>query len=127
MSLFDGACREVLETTEFVTIVTSGPDGPHVAATWGDYVRQLGIEEDRLLIPAGFYHHTEENLNRDSRIQLLVASRRAEGSQGPGQGCVIRGTGRIVTSGDEMDRVKTHFAWARGALVVQVEEVTAQL
>ncbi len=89
MALFDGTCREVLDTTEFVAIVTNGLEDP--------------------------------------RIQLLVASRRAEGSQGPGQGCLIKGTSRIVTSGDEMDRVKARFAWARAALVVQVEEATAQL
>ncbi len=83
------ACREVLETTEFVAIVTSGPDGPHVVATWGDYVRQLGLEGDRLLIPAGYYQHTEANLGRDSRLQLLIASRAAEGTLGPGQGYVI--------------------------------------
>lgn len=127
MTLLAGDCREVLEATEFVAIVTNGPDGPHIAATWGDYVRQLGIEGDRLLIPAGYYRHTEENLARDPRVQLLAASRRAEGSVGPGQGYVLKGTGSIVTSGDEMDRVRAHFAWARGALVVRVEEATAQL
>lgn len=127
MAVLDAVCREVLELTEFVAIVTNGQDGPHVTATWGDYVRQLGVDDDRLLIPAGFYHHTEENLGRDPHIQLLVASRRAEGSQGPGQGCVITGTGTVVTSGADMDRVKARFPWARGALVVTVEAVTAQL
>ena len=127
MTILDGACREVLEATEFVAIVTSGPDGPHVVATWGDYVRQLGMEDDRLLIPAGYYHHTEENLGRDSRIQLLVASRKAEGTQGPGQGYLLEGTGAIVTSGEEMDRVTARFPWARGALVVRVEKASAHL
>jgi predicted pyridoxine 5'-phosphate oxidase superfamily flavin-nucleotide-binding protein len=127
MSLLDGGCREVLEATEFVTIVTAGTDGPHVVATWGDYIRQLGIEGDRLLIPAGYYFDTEENLQRDPRIQLLAASRGAEGKMGPGQGYVLKGTGSIVTSGEEMDRVKSHFSWARGALVVQVEEAEAHL
>jgi len=41
--------------------------------------------------------------------RALVASRRAEGSQGPGQGCVLKGTGSIVTSGEEMNRVKAKF------------------
>ena len=127
MSLLDGGCREVLEATEFVTIVTTSTDGPHVVATWGDYIRQLGIEGDRLLIPAGYYFDTEENLHRDPRIQLLAASRRVEGRTGPGQGYVLKGTGSIVTSGEEMDRVKSHFLWARGVLVVQVEEAEAHL
>ncbi len=72
MPLLDGGYLEVLEATEFVTIVT----------TWGDYVRQLGIEGDRLVIPAGYYFDTEENLHRDPRIQLLVASRSVEGRGG---------------------------------------------
>ena len=127
MAMLDAVCREVLDATEFVAIVTSGPDGPHVVATWGDYIRQLGMEDDRLLIPAGFYQHTEENLGRDPRIQLLAGSRRAEGTQGPGQGCLLEGTGAIVTSGEEMDRVKAKFPWARGALVVRVEKVSALL
>jgi hypothetical protein len=123
----DDTCREVLELTEVVAIVTRGPDGPHVVATWGDYVRQLGIDDDRLLVPAGFYHQTEENLAKDSRIQLLVGSRRAEGTRGPGQGYVLEGTGSIVTSGEEADRVKAKFPWARGALVIRVEKATAHL
>ncbi len=127
MAILDAGCREVLEATEFVAIVTSGPDGPHVVATWGDYVRQLGIEDDQLLIPAGYYQHTEENLGRDPRIQLLVASRNAEGTQGPGQGYVLEGTGSIVTSGEDMDRVAARFSWARGALVVRLEKASAHL
>lgn len=127
MAILDAGCREVLEATEFVAIVTSGPDGPHVVATWGDYVRQLGVEDDKLLIPSGNYHHTEENLGRDSRIQLLVASRNAEGTQGPGQGYVLEGTGSVVTSGEDMDRVAARFPWARAALVVSIERASAQL
>jgi hypothetical protein len=123
----EGNCREVLELTEVVAIVTQGADRPHVVATWGDYVRQLGIGDDRLVIPAGYYHETEENLKRDPHIQLLVGSRRAEGSVGPGQGFLLEGTGTLLTSGEELDMVKAKFPWARGALVVTVEKATGQL
>jgi hypothetical protein len=127
MTLLDGACREVLEATEFVAMVTAGPQGPHITATWGDYVRQLGFEGNRLVIPAGYYHQMEANLEGDPNIQLLVASRRVEGKLGPGQGFTLKGTGKIVASGDDMDRVKTHFPWARGALVVEIAEVVSHL
>jgi hypothetical protein len=127
MTLLDGACREVLEATEFVAMVTAGPQGPHITATWGDYVRQLGFEGDRLVIPAGYYHQMEANLERSPEIQLLVASRRVEGKLGPGQGFTLKGTGKIAASGDDMDRVKTHFPWARGALVVEIAEVVSHL
>lgn len=127
MALLDGACRDVLEKTEFVAMVTTGPQGPHITATWGDYVRKLGFEGDRLLIPAGYYHQMESNLERNKEIQLLVASREVQGKLGPGQGFTLKGTGTIVDSGEEMDRVKAHFPWARGALVVQVAEAVSHL
>lgn len=127
MALLDGACRDVLEKTEFVAMVTTGPQGPHITATWGDYVRKLGFEGDRLLIPAGYYHQMESNLERNKEIQLLVASRGVQGKLGPGQGFTLKGTGTIVDSGEEMDRVKAHFPWARGALVVQVAEAVSHL
>ena len=127
MTLLDGACREVLEATEFVAMVTAGPQGPHITATWGDYVRKLGFEGDRLLIPAGYYHQMEANLERDPEIQLLVASRGVEGKLGPGQGFTLKGTGKIFDSGEAMDRVKSHFPWARGALVVEVMEALSHL
>jgi hypothetical protein len=127
MTLLAGACREVIDATEFVAIVTASPEGPHITATWGDYVRQLGFEADRLVIPAGYYHQMEANLERDADIQLLVASRRVEGKLGPGQGFTLKGTGKMVASGEEMDRVKAHFPWARAALVVQVAEAVPHL
>ena len=127
MTLLDGVCREVLEATEFVAMVTAGPQGPHITATWGDYVRKLGFGDNRLLIPAGYYRQMEANLERNHEIQLLAASRRVEGKLGPGQGFTLKGTGKIVDSGEEMDRVKAHFPWARGALVVQVSEAVSHL
>ncbi len=69
----------------------------------------------------------EANLEQNHEIQLLVASRRVEGKLGPGQGFTLKGTGKIVGSGAEMDRVKTHFPWARAALVVQVSEAVPHL
>jgi hypothetical protein len=127
MTLLDGTCREVLEKTEFVAMVTAGPQGPHITATWGDYVRKLGFEGNRLLIPAGYYRQMEANLEHDPEIQLLVASRGVEGKLGPGQGFTLKGTGKIVDSGGEMDRVKAHFPWARGALIVEVVEAVSHL
>ncbi len=127
MGLLEGACREVLNVTEVVAMVTQGPDGPHITATWGDYVRTMGIEGDTLVIPAGYYHHMQENIERDPSIQLLVASRQVQGSMGPGQGFTLKGTAHLETSGAAMDRAKQHFPWARAALVVEVAEAVAHL
>ena len=127
MTKIEGSCREVCEATEFVAIVTSGDDGPHVVGNWGDYMRTVGVKEDTIILPAGRYHQTEQNLRKNNRIQLLVASKRVQGTRTPGQGCVIAGTAEIVGSGEVMDAVKAKFSWARGALVIHVEQVKMQL
>jgi len=127
MNLLEGSCREVLDQTEVVALVTTGDQGPHITATWGDYMRTLGIGENRLVIPAGFYRQMEANLGRNPEIQLLVASRKVQGTIGPGQGFTLKGTGRIVDTGEDMDRVKASFPWARGALIVDVTEAIAHL
>jgi Pyridoxamine 5'-phosphate oxidase len=121
------ACLNVLNATDFVAIVTNGEDGPHVTGTWGDYVRRLDPTAETVVLPAGGYRQTEANLAADDRIQLLVASREVQGAHGPGQGCVISGTGEMVTEGPVAERVKSLFPWARGALVVTVTGMATQL
>ena len=98
-----------------------------MVGNWGDYMRALGIGADTIVLPAGRYRQTEENLRKNDRVQLLVASRKVQGTRSPGQGYLIVGTAEIVSSGEIVDTVKAKFPWARGALVIHVEEVTAQL
>lgn len=127
MTRIEGNCREVCEATEFMSITTMGDDGPHVVGNWGDYMRTLGVEADTIVLPAGRYRQTEQNLAKNNRVQVLVASRKVQGTRSPGQGYLIAGTAEIVASGEVADRVKSKFPWARGALVIHVEKVTAQL
>ena len=127
MARIEGVCREVCEATEFVTIVTTGDNGPHVVGNWGDYMRVLGIKDDMIVFPAGRYRQTEKNLLGNNRVQLLVASKKVHGTRSPGQGCLITGRGEILSSGDTVDVVKAKFPWARGALVIHVEDVKFQL
>src|SRR5574337_1658803 len=127
MSVIDAVTRDLLDKTEFLTIVTEGPDGPHVVGNWGEYLRRLGVEEDRLVLPAGYYRKTEENLSRDARVQVLVASRSVQGSHGAGPGCVLKGTATVLTDGELADRAKAAFPWARGALVITVASIEMQL
>lgn len=123
----EGNCRDVCDATEFVTLVTAGDDGPHVVGNWGDYLRALRSDDDTIIFPVGGYRRTEQNLRKNNRIQLLVASRKVQGTRGPGQGYVISGTAEIIGSGDIAARVKAKFPWARAAMVIRVEEVKAQL
>ncbi len=127
MSNMDDTCREVWAATEFIAIVTQGDDGPHVAGNWGDYVRKLGLRDDTVLLPAGRYHQTEANLKKDNRVTLLIASRQVQGTNSPGQGYQLTGTAEIVTTGPLVDEVKESFSWARGALVIEIDNATAQL
>lgn len=127
MTKIQGNCRDVCEAADFIAIVTSADDGPHVVGNWGSYMRKIGYSDDTIVLPAGRYRKTEENLRRNSRIQLLVASHDVQGTRSKGQGYLITGTGEIVTEGEHAQAAKASFPWARGALVVHVEEVQAQL
>lgn len=127
MGVVEGVIRDLLEKTEFLTIVTEGPDGPHVVGNWGEYLRRLGVSGTTLVLPAGYYRKTEENLRSNPRVQILAASRSVDGSHGPGQGCLLHGTGAIVSTGELLERVKAAFPWARAALVIEVERAELQL
>ena len=128
MPKIESKCREVIEKAEWIAIATSGTEGPHLAGTWGEYLRALGVKNDEiLLVPVGGYRTTERNLLSDSRIEVLCATKQVQGAHGPGKGCRIRGTGKIETSGDRFAAAKQKFPWARAVLVVTVEEAGAQL
>jgi hypothetical protein len=60
-------------------------------------------------------------------VELLFASRQVKGSSGGGQGCLLRGTAEFQATGPAADAVKARFPWARGAIVVRVQEATTQL
>ncbi len=128
MSKIENACKAVIEKAEWVAIATSGVEGAHLAGTWGDYIRVLSNGDDGMLfVPVGGYRATERNLQSDSRIELLFATKQVQGANGPGKGCRVRGTGTIETSGDRFAAAKKKFPWARGVLAVKVEEASAQL
>ena len=127
MAKIDGICKEVMDKTEGIAIATTGPDGPHLVATWGEHVRALGMEDGTLLIPVGLMHKTEANLKHSNRVELLCGTRQVQGTHGPGKGCGIVGRAEFQTAGPYFDAVKAKFQWARAALVVNVEEAKPQL
>lgn len=128
MGKIEGVCKEVLDKAEWIAIVTCDEDGPHLVGTWGDYIRSIGLKDaDTLIIPAGHYHKTEENLKKNQKIQILMASKEVKGNYGPGQGCILYGEGKIRTDGEFAQLAKEKFPWARGALVVRIKECKTQL
>ncbi len=87
MAKIEGKCKKVMDKTEWVAIATCGENGSHVVATWGDFVKALATEDGGIIIiSAGHYNVTEENLKKNNHIELLIASREVEGTYGTGQG-----------------------------------------
>ena len=123
MNTLKGPIKDVLEKTEVVAIATYGENGPHLVATWGDFIRSLEIKDGKtIIIPVGGYHQTERNLKDDNRIQLLVGSKQVEGKNSPGTGYRLFGRAEIITSGKYAELAKSKFPWARGALVIEIEK-----
>ncbi|MBF0464231.1 MAG: hypothetical protein HQK88_05385 [Nitrospirae bacterium] len=123
MDKLNETCKTVLENTEFAAIITWNNGEPHVVGTWGEYIKEVNINDVQLLlIPAGFYKTTESNLKTNNGIKILIATRKIQGPYGPGQGCCIEGTGEVQIEGEFARQVKENFPWARGVLVVTVKE-----
>ena len=122
-----GLVDDILRGAEFVTVVTSGENGPHLVGNWGDHLRILRhtADKDTIVLPAARYWQTEKNLKRNSRIAMMAASTHIHNMRG-GHGCALYGHGEIVTSGPIADEVKRKFPWARGALLIHVEEISTQ-
>ncbi|MBI2844170.1 MAG: pyridoxamine 5'-phosphate oxidase family protein [Armatimonadetes bacterium] len=103
-----------------VAIATASTDGrPHVVGTWNSYVE---LEGNTLLIPAGHFNRTEENLASNNKIEVMIASKEVEGNYGLGAGFLISGTASFQNSGPLFDRMKSRFDWARAVLVVNVDK-----
>ncbi len=125
---FEDKAKEVIEKTEVVCIGTCGKDGPHLVATWGDYIRTIGIQDPgTIVIPAGGYLKTEENLSTNARVEVIIASKEVEGTRSMGKGFLFSGRGEIQESGELADLAKSKYSWARGALVIYVEEIKGLL
>jgi len=123
MNILNATIKDVIEKTEVVAIATFGENGPHLVATWGDFIKSLDINDGKtIIIPVGGYHQTEKNLNDDNRIELLVGSKQVQGKNGPGTGYRLVGRAEITASGKFAELTKANFPWARGALVIQVEK-----
>ena len=128
MAKIEGKCREIWDKMDWISIATTGLEGPHLAATWGDYVRKLGLVNDEMiLVPVYGFRTSERNLLADNRIELLCATKLVPSAQSLGRGFRIRGKGRIETSGERFTAAKAAFSWARAVLVVTVEETHLQL
>ena len=90
--LSDEAVR-LLESAAVATVVTINPDGsPHVSSAW------VGIEDGEIVFGTLPDQRKLQNLRRDPRIALSVASERVN-EWGLQEYLVIEGTARITEGG----------------------------
>lgn len=113
---------DVLKQDGVVAIATLGQDGPHMVNTWNSYIRVSA--DGRLLIPAGYMHRTEANINFNPNLLITLGSSKVKGLHGPGAGFLIKGTATFVTSGPDYDLLKEKFEWLRATLAVTPDVVT---
>lgn len=116
---------EVLKFEGVVSIVTQGDKEPHVVNTWNSYVKVM--DDSRILIPAGYMNVTEKNVEKNNKVQLTLGSKEVQGSQGPGTGFLVRGTGAFIKEGTDFEAVKQNFPWARAILEVKVDSAAQKI
>jgi len=114
--------QEILKKDGVVAIATLGKDGPHMVNTWNSYIRVSS--EERLLIPAGYMHQTEENIKHNPEVLITLGSSKVKGLHGPGAGFLIKGKAEFVTSGPDYDTLKEKFSWLRATLAVTIDSAT---
>jgi hypothetical protein len=90
--------------------------------TWNSYIRVSA--DGRLLIPAGYMHRTEANIEFNPHVLITLGSSKVPGLHGPGAGFLIKGTASFVTSGPDFDVLKAKFNWLRATLAVTPDTVT---
>lgn len=110
---------EILKHEGVATIVTKGPDGPHVVATWNTYIGNEGA--DKLLIPVGGYNKTENNIKSGSKLIMLIGSKEVHGKMGLGTGLRLIGSAAFVYEGTMFEKIKNRFPWARATVVFTIE------
>ncbi len=116
---------EVLRHEGVAAIATLGAE-PHLVNTWNSYIQVTDCRY--LLIPAGGMHQTQKNVEANPKVLLTVGAREAAGKRGqPGAGFLVMGTAEFLSKGEDFDRVKAKFGWARAALKITLESATQTL
>lgn len=118
--MIDAAVRSVLAVEGPATFVTTGPQGPHLVATWQSYLDVL--DDHTLVFPAGGYRQTEANLEAGSPVQMMLGARGPE-IAGGALGFRLRGTAELQSGNAVHERVRARFPWCRAAVVFRVTAV----
>lgn len=114
------AAREVIDTSQWFSIATTGPGGPHLAACWTRNILKLGYADDEIVIPVWRMEHTDENLRCDPRIELLFVSPTIQREKGEAQGLSVLGTAAVHRQGPRAEQVIAALEWPVGALAMTI-------
>jgi hypothetical protein len=114
------AAREVIDTSQWFSIATTGPEGPRLAACWTRNILKLGYLDEEIVVPVWRLEHTEANLCHDPRIELLFVSPSVRREKGEAQGLSVMGTGAVHRDGPRAGQVRAALEWPAGALVVTI-------
>lgn len=115
--MINSAVRAAFSAEGPATFFTTGPEGPHLVATWQSYLQVL--DETTLVFPAGGYRVTEANLKAGSPVQMVIGSR--GGEAGSGSGFRLTGTARLESGTPIHQALRAKFPWCRAAVVFRVE------
>jgi PPOX class probable F420-dependent enzyme len=91
--LIPDTAREVLESGRLAHFVTLEPNGtPQVSCVW------VGVEGDEIVVACLPRNRKVQNIERDPRVALSVATGRM-GASGLEEYLVVQGRGRVVAGG----------------------------
>ncbi|MDF2521494.1 MAG: pyridoxamine 5-phosphate oxidase-related FMN-binding protein [Clostridia bacterium] len=116
---------EVMKHEGVVALVTDGAEGAHVVNTWNSYLQVSKDEE--ILVPVGGMNTTEANLKQNSKLLMTLGSREVQGLMYMGTGFLVSGTAVIKGQGEEFDRIKEKFPWARAVMEIKPESIKQTL
>ncbi|KRM08759.1 pyridoxamine 5'-phosphate oxidase family protein [Lentilactobacillus farraginis] len=115
---------DVMKHEGVVTIVTINAQPAHVVNTWASYVK---VTDKKLLIPAAGMHSIEQDFAADNHVTVAVGSKEVEGTQGPGAGFHVHGTGKFVDAGDDFDEMKAKFPWLSRVLEIEIDDIEQRI
>jgi predicted pyridoxine 5'-phosphate oxidase superfamily flavin-nucleotide-binding protein len=104
---------ETIKLTEFTAITTIDADGtPYLVGGWNC----IPIGPDELLVSGERYVRTRENLRRDPRIWMLIATREHE------TGYRFTGEGQVSESPEDLVLVRKYWPRCSFAIRIRVTE-----
>ena len=120
--MFTEAFLKTLAKEGVAPIVTWNDGEPHLAATWNSYIHKG--EDEKLLIPVMGMKATQENVEANNRVKMVVGSKEIQGLYGPGAGFLLEGTARIIRDGKNLAMMRDRFPWANCLLEVTVTQLS---